>query len=241
VIIVMDTVHGKCCTLVGTAVVNPNRGDLFANSGSYGCKRVIECLISSVLLVLCVPLMAFVAVAVWTSLGLPVFFFQARAGAGTRVITVVKFRTMTGRRGPNGALLPDDLRQTGVTALLRRLRLDELPQLLSVLSGDMSLVGPRPLPLATVTAFGDLGVMRNMVSPGMTGWAQVNGNTLLSDQDKIALDLWYVAHANLWLDARILLLTLRTLIFGEKVHVGRLKLAREFLSDQQAYRPVHHR
>ncbi len=93
------------------------------------------------------------------------------------------------------------------TALLRRLRFDELPQLIAVLSGDMSMVGPRPLPLATVAGFGELGRMRCRIAPGMTGWAQVNGNTRLSDEEKIALDLWYVAHTSLWLDARILLLT----------------------------------
>jgi lipopolysaccharide/colanic/teichoic acid biosynthesis glycosyltransferase len=150
-----------------------------------------------------------------------------------RVFTVNKFRTMTEARGPDGRLLPDALRQTRATALLRRLRLDELPQLFSVLSGDMSLVGPRPLPLATVAGFGDLGRIRSLVAPGLTGWAQVSGNTRLSDEDKVALDLWYVAKASLWLDIRILLLTVATVITGERVHPGRLVLARNFLSSRR--------
>jgi lipopolysaccharide/colanic/teichoic acid biosynthesis glycosyltransferase len=182
-----------------------------------------------VLFVLCLPLMAATAIVVWLSLGLPLFFTQARAGAGMHVITITKFRTMTNARGPDGALLPDQMRQTAATSVLRRLRFDELPQLLAVLVGDMSIVGPRPLPLATVASFGDLGRLRSLVAPGMTGWAQVNGNTLLSDEEKIALDLWYVAHASLWLDVRILLLTLRTIIFGERVNDTHLKVAQDFL------------
>jgi lipopolysaccharide/colanic/teichoic acid biosynthesis glycosyltransferase len=202
-------------------------------SGPHSFKRRLECLLGGILFVLCLPLMAVTALVVWTSLGPPLFFYQARAGAGMRVFTVSKFRTMTDQRGPDGQLLPDNMRQTGATRLLRRLRLDELPQLLSVLSGDMSLVGPRPLPLATVAGFGDLGRIRSLVAPGLTGWAQVNGNTRLSDQDKVALDLWYVANASLWLDIKILLLTLKMLLTGERVHVGRLRLAKEFLADRR--------
>ncbi|XEN33287.1 lipopolysaccharide/colanic/teichoic acid biosynthesis glycosyltransferase (plasmid) [Ensifer sp. WSM1721] len=201
-----------------------------ASSGSYRFKRVLEYALGGVLFIVCLPLMAVTAIVVWVSLGLPLFFTQARAGAGMRVFTVAKFRTMTDARGSDGALLPDQMRQTAATTLLRRLRFDELPQLLAVLAGDMSMVGPRPLPLATVASFGDLGRMRSMVAPGMTGWAQVNGNTLLSDEEKIALDLWYVAHASLWLDARILLLTLKTLVVGEHVNKEQLKVARDFLS-----------
>ncbi|MDK1493755.1 sugar transferase [Sinorhizobium sp. 7-81] len=200
-----------------------------ASSGSYHLKRILECALGGTLFVLCLPLMAMTAVVVWMSLGLPLFFTQARAGAGMRVITVAKFRTMTNARGPDGALLPDQMRQTAATALLRRLRFDELPQLLAVISGDMSMVGPRPLPVATVANFGELGRMRSMVAPGMTGWAQVNGNTLLSDEEKIALDLWYVAHASLWLDVRILLLTLKTLVTGEHIDERHLKVAKDFL------------
>ena len=202
--------------------------------GSYRLRRVLECLFAGLVFVLCLPLMAVTAVVVQASLGRPLFFTQARAGVGMRVFTVAKFRTMTDARFPDGTLLPDELRQTAATRLLRRLRFDELPQLLSVLTGDMSMVGPRPLPVATIAAFGELGRMRCLVAPGMTGWAQVNGNTRLSDEEKIALDLWYVAHANLRLDAWILLLTLKTLVTGERVHAGRLKMAEEFLARRAA-------
>ncbi|WP_042775319.1 sugar transferase [Sinorhizobium fredii] len=199
------------------------------SSGSYPLKRVLDCALGGMLFILCLPLMAGTAIVVWLSLGLPLFFTQARVGAGMRVFTVAKFRTMTDARGPDGALLPDQMRQTVATSLLRRLRFDETPQLLAVLAGDMSMVGPRPLPMATIASFGDLGRLRSLVAPGMTGWAQVNGNTLLSDEEKIALDLWYVAHASPWLDARILLLTLKILVIGERINQGQLKVAKDFL------------
>ncbi|WFU51052.1 sugar transferase [Sinorhizobium terangae] len=215
--------------------MKPNREHAFfafslpTSSGSYYLKRVLDCALGGMLFVLCLPLMAVTAVVVWANLGSPLFFTQARVGAGMRVITVAKFRTMTDARGPDGALLPDQMRQTAATAMLRRLRFDELPQLLAVLAGDMSMVGPRPLPLATIAGFGELGRVRSKVAPGMTGWAQVNGNTLLTDEEKIALDLWYVGHAGVWLDARIFLLTLKTLVFGERINYLHLKVAKEFL------------
>ncbi|WEX75604.1 sugar transferase [Sinorhizobium numidicum] len=203
---------------------------LFLPWGGYRLKRIVECFLAGSIFVLCLPLMGLTASLVWLSLGRPLFFTQARAGAGLHVFTVAKFRTMTDARSSDGTLLPDELRQTAATALLRRLRFDELPQLLSVLCGDMSMVGPRPLPLATIAAFGELGRMRCLVAPGMTGWAQVNGNTRLSDDQKIALDLWYVAHANLWLDTRILFLTLKTLLAGERINARNLTIAEEYLS-----------
>jgi lipopolysaccharide/colanic/teichoic acid biosynthesis glycosyltransferase len=195
-------------------------------------KRVLECLVSGFGFLVCLPLMAVTALLVALSLGRPLFFTQERAGLGMRVFTVAKFRTMADLRGSDGKLVPDELRQTAITALLRRLRLDELPQLLSVLRGDMAMVGPRPLPLGTVLAFGELGRMRCLVSPGMTGWAQVNGNTRLTDDQKIAFDLWYVQHASLWLDVWILLLTLRTIMFGERINEKRLRMAEELLSSR---------
>ncbi|OAP39802.1 UDP-galactose phosphate transferase [Sinorhizobium glycinis] len=202
------------------------------SSGAQRLKRGVECILAATAFVLCLPLMALTAAIVWFSLGPPLFFIQARAGLQMRVFTVAKFRTMTEACAPDGTLLPDALRQTKATALLRRLRFDELPQLLAILAGDMSMVGPRPLPIATVAAFGELGRMRCLVAPGMTGWAQVNGNTRLSDEQKIALDLWYVAHTNLWLDSRILFLTLKTLLAGERINADHLRVAEEFLDSR---------
>jgi lipopolysaccharide/colanic/teichoic acid biosynthesis glycosyltransferase len=132
---------------------------------------------------------------------------------------------MTDARDSEGQLLPDKFRQTGLTAFLRRIRVDELPQLFAVLSGDMSFIGPRPLPRETLRAFGEIGELRCLVRPGMTGWAQVNGNTLLTNQQKIALDIWYVDNSTLWLDIRILLLTIRTLIVGEALNAGNIDQA----------------
>nr|WP_225167815.1 sugar transferase [Ensifer sp. IC4062] len=193
-------------------------------------RRAVESLFAVFALVPCLPLMALTAIIVWINLGRPLFFTQVRAGVGMRAFTILKFRTMTEARGPDGELLADELRQTKLTALLRRLRLDELPQLLSILRGDMSLVGPRPLPVATVAAFGERGHLRCLVPPGLTGWAQVNGNTRLSDDQKIALDLWYVGHASLRLDGLILLMTLKTIVLGEKVHREHLRMAEDYLA-----------
>lgn len=193
-------------------------------------RRLIECFFAGGIFLLCLPLMAVTAMVVWFSLGRPLFFTQVRAGVRLRTFTIAKFRTMTDERDQGGALLPDALRQTFLTALLRRLRLDELPQLLAILRGDMSLVGPRPLPPAIVTGFGELGRYRCLVAPGMTGWAQVNGNTRLSDSQKLALDLWYVCHATLLLDGWILLLTAKTLLLGERVHAKNLRIAEDYVA-----------
>jgi lipopolysaccharide/colanic/teichoic acid biosynthesis glycosyltransferase len=138
---------------------------------------------------------------------------------------VRKFRTMTDARDVNGVLLPDELRQTALSAFLRRIRLDELPQLLSVLRGELSFVGPRPLPMSIIAALGKAGALRCAIAPGMTGWAQVNGNTLLTMEEKIALDIWYIDRWSLWKDIQIVGMTVRTILFGEKVNRRNVELA----------------
>ncbi|SDD38257.1 sugar transferase [Paracoccus isoporae] len=132
---------------------------------------------------------------------------------------------MTDARDAAGAHLPDDQRQSAMTRLIRRLRIDELPQLWHVLRGDMALVGPRPLLQSTVAGFGRLGEIRNSVPPGLTGWAQVSGNTRLSNAEKLAFDLWYVAHRRAGLDLRILAETLLVPLRGEVRHDARLARA----------------
>lgn len=184
---------------------------------------------AALLFALSLPVQLVVAAILFSQLGAPVMFRQTRAGKNGRVIVVSKFRTMTDDRDASGTLLPDDLRQTRMTRFIRRLRLDELPQLLAVLQGRMSLVGPRPLLPLTVAGFGQLGVVRNSVRPGLTGWAQVSGNTRLSDDEKLALDLWYVAHRSLWLDLRILAETALVPLRGEVRVELRLRSAQQWL------------
>ncbi|MGZ3218286.1 sugar transferase [Paracoccus sp. T5] len=179
-------------------------------------SRWIELPLVAILYVLTLPIQIGAAITIRLILGPPLLFRQDRVGQDGKTITLCKMRTMNDRRGADGALLPDGMRVTPFTRLVRRLRLDELPQLWMILRGDMALVGPRPLLPATLAQFGALGRMRNSVRPGLTGWAQVSGNTRLDDREKLALDLWYVAHRSAILDGRILLETAATALFGER-------------------------
>ncbi|TGQ42016.1 sugar transferase [Mesorhizobium sp. M00.F.Ca.ET.216.01.1.1] len=176
------------------------------------------------LLVFALPAMM-TAALIWFSLGRPLLFRQVRSGLGGRSFTLVKFRTMHDIRDINGQLLPDVERETALTRLIRAVRFDEIPQFLAILAGEMDFVGPRPLQPATMAAFGPLGMVRCRVRPGLTGWAQVNGNTRLSDTEKLALDIWYIDHRSIALDARILLLTAATLVRGERTRANHIAAA----------------
>ena len=182
-------------------------------------------------LVLLLP-MILVAMVVCIAVGRPVVFSQVRSGRGGMPFVLRKFRSMTDARDDRNQLLPDVQRTTPITAILRRTRLDELPQLWSILVGEMALVGPRPLLPATIAEFGSLGVNRGVVRPGLTGWAQVSGNTMLSDHDKLALDLWYVAHRSIRLDLRILAETLNVALSGERIDPQRLAQAHSWMGER---------
>jgi lipopolysaccharide/colanic/teichoic acid biosynthesis glycosyltransferase len=197
-------------------------------------KVIFDKTMALVLLLLCSPIMLLTAGIVATSIGRPLFYRQDRAGIARSTFGVEKFRTMSEERGEDGQLLADELRQTRATAILRRIRLDELPQLLAVLRGDMSFVGPRPLPISVLSEFGEAGLVRCLVAPGMTGWAQVNGNTRLKNEQKLALDIWYIDHRTLALDLFILLLTVTTLIAGERINAARLETAERYLNQRKA-------
>ncbi|MBO9517212.1 MAG: sugar transferase [Porphyrobacter sp.] len=172
------------------------------------------------------PVLVVLGLLVLLSLGRPVVFQQARSGRLGQPFVLYKFRTMRDDRDEAGRLLPDEQRVTAVGAFLRRTRLDELPGLLNIARGEMAFVGPRPLLPETIDQLGDKGRKRGAVRPGMTGWAQVNGNTLLSLDEKVTLDLWYIDHAGFWLDLTILQRTLLVMIGGER----RTKALREEMS-----------
>lgn len=191
--------------------------------------RFLELALVCIALVLVSLPMALTALVTRVAIGRPIFFGQVRCGKDRQPFEIKKFRTMTDARDSHGTLLPDSERQTPVTRLLRRSRLDETPQLLTILTGHMAFVGPRPLLPETIERHGRLGAQRCKVRPGMTGWAQISGNTALTEDEKFALDLWYVAHRTIWLDLRILLETVKVLVFGEKCHAGRLAQARAWL------------
>lgn len=169
--------------------------------------------------------MGVAAIATVLTIGRPILFRQVRVGRRGVHFNIEKFRTMTNERDALGRLLPDDARTPRLMRFIRRSRLDELPQLFAIIRGDMSLVGPRPLLPETVASFGRLGERRCAVAPGLTGWAQVNGNSRLDDGQKLALDLWYIDHQSFWLDLRILAMTLGVLLFGERVRQDRVAQA----------------
>lgn len=158
------------------------------------------------LIVLSVPLLA-LALLVRLKLGSPVFFLHQRPGLHGKPFRIVKFRTMTNERDPDGALLSDAARLTRFGLFLRATSLDELPELWNVLKGEMSLVGPRPLEMEYLPLYSPTQMRRHDVRPGITGWAQVNGRNAISWTRKFELDVWYVDHQSLWLDLRILILT----------------------------------
>lgn len=168
------------------------------------------------LLTLALPLL----VLIWMvrlKLGSPVFFRQVRPGLHGMPFEMVKFRTMTSERGPDGQLLPDAVRLTPFGRFLRATSLDELPELWNVLKGDMGLVGPRPLLMEYLPLYTLEQARRHEVRPGITGWAQVNGRNAISWEDKFRLDVWYVEHRSLWLDIKILWLTVKKVLVRDGI------------------------
>lgn len=179
---------------------------------SWILKRLLDVVAAAVGLLILSPVMAFVALLVRTRLGSPVLFRQERTGLHKHPFILYKFRTMTNARGPEGELLSDAERLTRVGQFLRSTSLDELPELWNVLRGDMSLVGPRPLPPRYLPYYTPEERQRHEIRPGITGWAQVNGRNETSWDDRLAMDVWYVNNLTLLLDLRILFKTIRAIV-----------------------------
>lgn len=171
-------------------------------------KRFIDIVTAFFGVVILSPLFLLVAVVVRLGLGSPVFFRQVRPGLGGKPFTIYKFRTMKDMWDAEGNPLSDEQRLTGVGRFLRAASIDELPGLWNVLKGDMSLVGPRPLLMEYMERYTPEQARRHEVKPGITGWAQVNGRNAIAWEEKFALDVWYVDHWSIWLDLKILWLTL---------------------------------
>jgi lipopolysaccharide/colanic/teichoic acid biosynthesis glycosyltransferase len=175
-------------------------------------KRVADLVAAACLIVVLAPIALAVALVVLYDVGFPLLFWQERPGAWGRPFKLYKFRTMAAAYNAKGERVPDDQRLSAIGWYLRRLRLDELPQLFNILLGNMSFVGPRPLlPIDQSQSYAS----RLLVRPGLTGWAQVNGGRGLSPSDKAALDIWYVRNASFSLDLRILFATIPVLLRGE--------------------------
>ena len=171
-------------------------------------KRLFDTLLIVLSLPVLLPACLLLALLVSLNLGRPVLFIQTRPGKDGKPFRMYKFRTMTDERDEHGQLLPDDVRLTRFGQLLRSTSLDELPELLNVLRGEMSLVGPRPLLMQYLPLYSPHQQRRHEVRPGITGWAQVNGRNAISWDEKFDLDVWYVDNRSLWLDIRILFKTI---------------------------------
>lgn len=171
-------------------------------------KRTMDIIISGIALIPGVLIMLILAILIKCKLGSPVIFKQERPGLHGHPFLLYKFRTMTDEKDEKGNLLSDEARLTKFGMLLRRLSLDEIPQLINVLKGDLSLVGPRPLLMEYLPLYTDEQAKRHDVCPGITGWAQVNGRNAVSWERKFELDLWYVKHHSIRLDILILYLTI---------------------------------
>ncbi len=170
-------------------------------------KRLFDILVSAILLPLMLPFIIIITLSIYLLMGAPILFLQNRPGFQSKIFTFYKFRTMTNTLDKNGNLMPDKKRLTSLGKFLRKTSLDELPSLLNVLKGDMSLVGPRPLLEEYLPFYTDYQLRRHDVRPGITGWAQINGRNSISWEEKFNLDIWYIENQSFKLDIKILLLT----------------------------------
>lgn len=170
-------------------------------------KRLLDITISLIALIFLLPLMSLIYLSVRINLGSPAFFLQERVGKDNKIFKMIKFRTMKNSTDKNGNLLSDNERVTKFGSFLRSFSLDELPELINILRGDMSLVGPRALLVQYLGLYNDEQIRRHEVLPGLTGWAQINGRNSITWSEKFKLDVWYVDNWSLWLDIKIFFLT----------------------------------
>ncbi len=170
-------------------------------------KRTMDILLSLIAIILLLPVMIIVSVLVYFKLGSPIFFTQARPGLKGKIFKMIKFRSMLKSTDKSGNLLSDEERLTTFGKALRSTSLDELPELINVLKGDMSIVGPRPLLVDYLPLYDERQSMRHNVKPGITGWAQINGRNAISWENKFELDVWYLENQSLLLDVKIIFMT----------------------------------
>ena len=197
-------------------------------------KRLFDILLVLLSIPILLPLLILVAILIRFKLGSPVLFTQTRPGLYGKPFRMFKFRSMTSACDASGNLLPDDQRLTPFGQRLRSTSLDELPGLWAVLKGDMSLVGPRPLLMEYLPLYTPEQARRHEVRPGITGWAQVNGRNAISWEEKFALDVWYVDNQSLWLDIKILLLTVKKVFVREGISAAGEATMSKFTGTPQA-------
>lgn len=175
-------------------------------------KRLFDITVSTIGIIILLPILIFISLLVRTKLGSPIFFVQKRVGKDNKVFNMIKFRTMLEVKDKDGKELPDSERLTKLGRILRALSIDEMPELINVIKGDMSLVGPRPLLVEYLEKYSKGQLRRHNVLPGITGWAQINGRNAISWTEKFRLDLWYIDNWSLHLDFKIILLTIYKVI-----------------------------
>ena len=200
-------------------------------------KRCIDIVGAGLGLIVLSPVLAVVALAIWMQMGRPVMFRQMRPGLNGQAFSMYKFRTMSNKRDNQGNLLPDEQRLTSLGKFLRKTSLDELPEFFNVLKGDMSLVGPRPLLMQYLERYTLEQARRHEVKPGITGWAQVNGRNAICWEEKFALDIWYVENCSLWLDIKIMAMTIGKVLRREGISAQGEATMPEFMGvyEQEKY------
>ncbi|WP_256003256.1 sugar transferase [Pedobacter deserti] len=183
-------------------------------------KRILDLVVTALVLVILLPVLICVFFSLlFVTKGTPIFV-QKRPGKHGRIFKIIKFKTMNDKKDANGNMLPDEERLTSIGAFIRRTSLDEIPQLINVLKGDMSLIGPRPLLPEYLSLYSPEQARRHNVRPGITGWAQVNGRNAISWNQKFELDVYYVDNLTFWLDLKILSLTVKKVILKEGISSG---------------------
>ena len=181
-------------------------------------KRIIDFILSLIAIIILSPVIIVTSILVAIKLGRPVIFKQQRPGLDEKIFTMYKFRSMTDEWDENGELLPDEVRLTGFGKKLRATSLDELPELLNILKGDMAIVGPRPLLVSYLPLYNDFQKQRHFVKPGITGYAQINGRNAISWEEKFEFDVEYIKSINFFLDIKIILLTVKTVFLKEGIN-----------------------
>lgn len=182
-------------------------------------KRVLDVLISGIALLLIGWFLILVAIFLhFANKGAGAFFFQERPGMNARIFKVIKFKTMTDERDADGKLLPDEKRLTKVGKFVRSTSVDELPQLINVFKGDMSLIGPRPLLVQYLPLYSPEQARRHEVRPGISGWAQCHGRNAISWTEKFKLDVWYVDHCTLWTDIQVIFITIKNVLMRKDIN-----------------------
>lgn len=194
-------------------------------------KPLIDFAIALIGCLVLIPIMILLAIVLAVSFKGNPFFLQSRPGKNEKLFKIIKFRTMKDKRNESGNLLPDEQRLTPTGKFVRRTSLDEIPQLINVLKGDMSLIGPRPLLPEYIPLYTREQRKRHRVKPGITGWAQVNGRNELSWEQKHSLDIWYVENVNFVLDLKILLMTIKKVVASEGINSKGVATAEKFKGD----------